>query len=475
MIVYLQFPLADIRLFLERETKKLPLPLWPSPTPYKEFVRSFGPVKVREKGGVRGWVGENEICNANRAFSFSSPCNYYNSRTKKNINFRCSARHFYFDGLAVGKFEIIFVSRPISLNLSFQAFSNILNNILHSAIIISIPNEEDIEKELIKASRPLEKMYQLASSYTNSYSLIKEQRWVISGSNALVVEFGASEEIKISDVFEFIPIPKKYNIQLYHCWFRIDTVPVRLWLIKRLPGAKSQFVHVLRLFLMRLNAEHECVKIVLAKIDSGEIPFNENTMASHFIQHYLNDATRKISRMDTKNEVRWETDRIGELARSSLDISNPGQLDSLLGKIKIANIRPQVFRKVENLVKQIYIEEQIMGDKYNVGQAGAVGPNSHAHDMNFNQIWMQLDEEYDLEKLADELSILRLAMKEKSTQPDHDIAIGEVSYAENAAREGDGPKSLEHLKKAGSWAFDIATKIGVTVAATALKLSLGLS
>jgi hypothetical protein len=33
----------------------------------------------------------------------------------------------------------------------------------------------------------------------------------------------------------------------------------------------------------------------------------------------------------------------------------------------------------------------IMGDQYNVyGQAGAVGPNAHSHDLTFNQVWKQL-------------------------------------------------------------------------------------
>ena len=35
--------------------------------------------------------------------------------------------------------------------------------------------------------------------------------------------------------------------------------------------------------------------------------------------------------------------------------------------------------------------------------------------------------------------------------------------------KGNGAKALEHLKKAGSWALDIATKIGTDIAAAALN------
>ncbi len=35
------------------------------------------------------------------------------------------------------------------------------------------------------------------------------------------------------------------------------------------------------------------------------------------------------------------------------------------------------------------------------------------------------------------------------------------------------PLVLQHLKNAGKWALDVATKIGVSVASEALKKSLG--
>ncbi len=115
-----------------------------------------------------------------------------------------------------------------------------------------------------------------------------------------------------------------------------------------------------------------------------------------------------------------------------------------------------------------------MRDQYTTGQAGAVGPHSHAHDMTFNQIWNQVSKEIDLSDLTKELSLLRIQLKKEAAEAEHDAAIGEIASAEVAAKEGDGPKAMEHLAKAGKWAFDIATKIGVAVAAAALKSALGL-
>jgi len=115
-----------------------------------------------------------------------------------------------------------------------------------------------------------------------------------------------------------------------------------------------------------------------------------------------------------------------------------------------------------------------MRDKYSAGQAGALGPGAHAHHLTFVQIWDQVASEIDLQSLATELSQLRAGLKEQATEPDHDIAIGSVALAEKAAQEGDGAKALEYLAKGGRWAVDVATKIGTTMAASAIKSSLGI-
>jgi hypothetical protein len=120
------------------------------------------------------------------------------------------------------------------------------------------------------------------------------------------------------------------------------------------------------------------------------------------------------------------------------------------------------------------IGEWIMGDKYTVGQAGAVGLSSHAHDMTFNQIWNHASSSIDLSILANELTQLRTKLKEQSTEPEHDVAVGEIACAEVAANKGDGPTVMKHLAKAGKWALDVATKIGIPVAAEALKKAIGL-
>ena len=118
--------------------------------------------------------------------------------------------------------------------------------------------------------------------------------------------------------------------------------------------------------------------------------------------------------------------------------------------------------------------DSMTGDRYEVGQAGAVGPGSSAHDMQFTQVWNRLSADTNLSALAAELATLRAAMRERATEPGEDLAVAEVSQAQLAASDGDGPRALSHLARAGQWALGIAGAIGTSVAAAAIKSALGL-
>jgi hypothetical protein len=159
--------------------------------------------------------------------------------------------------------------------------------------------------------------------------------------------------------------------------------------------------------------------------------------------------------------------------------SNPAQIVIASSVISLAMIMVYDWssRRKQSYAQTVLTVEKgalIMGDQYNVGQAGAVGPKAHAHDMTFTQMWGQASSSIDLPILASELSRLRSKLKEQATAPEHDVVVGEVALAEAAATKGEGPVVMEHLAKAGKWALEVATKIGVAVATEALRKSLGI-
>ncbi len=119
--------------------------------------------------------------------------------------------------------------------------------------------------------------------------------------------------------------------------------------------------------------------------------------------------------------------------------------------------------------------EVIMGDRYDIhGQTGAIGPNASVEGSTFNQIWLRDAEHLDLPTLTEELGRLRAALRAMATTPEQDQVVAEVGQAELAARNGNGPGALRHLRTVGKWALGAATSMGAGVAAAAIKSAIGI-
>ena len=106
MLLSIQFPIADARRFLDKP-ERLGTPIWPHPSPDSEFIRFFGAIRNRPLGGLAGWIGEDPICKANRALLLSKNPSLIEGHKPAHVAFR----RFYFDGWAVGKYEIGFHNR----------------------------------------------------------------------------------------------------------------------------------------------------------------------------------------------------------------------------------------------------------------------------------------------------------------------------------------------------------------------------
>jgi hypothetical protein len=165
---------------------------------------------------------------------------------------------------------------------------------------------------------------------------------------------------------------------------------------------------------------------------------------------------------------------MGLLEENFIEGTGP-ELDTYLDELLDVGARHGAYRDSD----RERVVTTIMGDQYTIGQAGAVGPGSHAERMTFVQTWNQMPAGVDASRLAEELATLRRQLRTEATEPEHDAAIGAIAEAEMAAKEGNGPEALERLSLlkrlggAGKWALGAATTIGTTVAAAALKGVLG--
>jgi hypothetical protein len=65
-------------------------------------------------------------------------------------------------------------------------------------------------------------------------------------------------------------------------------------------------------------------------------------------------------------------------------------------------------------------------------------------------------------------------LKNNSQSIEQDQAIGEIANAEQAAKSGDGPRAIKHLKNAGQWVLNVSTNLGTNIATELIKKSMGL-
>lgn len=493
MIVVFQVPIADSRLFVGTDTGRLYRPNWPSPSADVEFIRSFGPIRARRRGGVPGWVAESEICDAHRALKIPEYPTDRSAFRDKPVHAKPLFRRFYFDGLAVGKFEIGIQISGLRLPWvrSKIPLLKLLQDLLHHKVYVRVSKHSHIECNLGKIGPHLANLYRMSTTKVSWSNASVPNWWVRAGPPMLFVQPAIDDEIAISqEARDVITLVSDYGILLSHDWVNYNGSYLRTWIHRDviIRGIQRNFFEVarrIRIYLIRIHAEHECLRLVLQNITEKNLLPSPRSDRSNLLQFYLNKATSRISRCNGKVE-KVAGKELPYLAAACDDEIRPGQQDSLLeslGKsLEELQMRPNLQRKTLDYTQmwgntaQVIIGEEItiMRDKYSAEQVGAQGPGAHAHDMTFNQLWNQVNESIDLTSLAKELSQLRQEMRKIATDAEHDISIGSIAMAEAAAEAGDGPTALQHLAKAGKWALNAATNIGTGIAVAALKAALGI-
>ena len=372
MLVFYQIPMTDFRNFIESETGKLQLPSWPVPNPYSDFVRSFGMVKRRRLGGLDGWVGENEICDSSKAIKFSNSLINKKmavpTRTKIPFYWQCVSRHFYYDGSAVAKFDLVFISQPAAISISSISLLNSLTKLLKCNVTIPSYEKGNKINTLFSSGSALTKHYLHSSTNKKLESRINP-KWIKSGSPVVWVEAGAQDDIAIPAQAALISSLPENGLELFHFWLPIQNNEISVWIMKRQnnnPDCKA-VSRTMRILLMRLHTERVCFSAVLREIDTGKINFQpeqlSKSLAFDAFQHYLNVKTRCLFKLFGTAETYLEPTIEGECVRTSLEKINPGHYDSLIEKFETMKLKPQIRRKVFEYIKKNYrINQVVFGD-----------------------------------------------------------------------------------------------------------------
>ncbi|MEH8016266.1 hypothetical protein MN202_03375 [Rheinheimera muenzenbergensis] len=183
-----------------------------------------------------------------------------------------------------------------------------------------------------------------------------------------------------------------------------------------------------------------------------------------------NEYQRKIiSNREIENDLQILTAQIDLYEEDFIQIDSTHKAEQYANKLALSNTQGHYTHEFRTNI----IQEITMGDRYEAGQVGAQGPNSHAHDMNFNQIWNQNRGSIDIDKLKEELGTLRTTLQVQAKSAEDFKEIGDVATAEIAAQNGNGSDALKALSKVGKWSLGVAEKIGIGVAIAAIKTASG--
>lgn len=289
MFAVLQFPLTDVRAFLDDDSQRTAAPAWPivhvPDEPHKvPFVRGFGRAARRLRGGTFEWSAEEAYCDVSHALKFTGAVLKHNpDRRAGDLRTYCAFRRLFWDGQfarqgsVVGRVEIGFGVRLPNPDapLSGSRVGQLLDDLLSQEVRIS--------QRVAKAPMPLDAvgpslatLYLQASTVSSQKNVLEgSDWWVQSASPFVVLEYVRNAEVEALPA-RTVPITLSANTLPGIRTFlgrRIVAGRERpVWFLECDPrGYDRDALRRLRLNVTRLHAAIASLKIILDLQQKGRI------------------------------------------------------------------------------------------------------------------------------------------------------------------------------------------------------------
>lgn len=346
MLIIVQFPIYDSRQFIPCNSHKLEVPVWPFPRE-NEFVRYFGRIEKRKLGGATEWGGEDYYSRSHRALRLQPLENKKLDRKDINLIPKVRFRRFYSDGKVVCRFEIAFiVTKATTRDYKEGEFRKIINSIL--AIPVSVALQSNNKYEIQFVGPPLAKVYLNASTKTSALKNNDVESWWIGcGRPMIFVQTNRDERISVYKNAKFINILSNYGINLWHDWYKRRERYVRLWILSPYKGSNIDTVRRLRLSLIRLHTEQECLREVLRLATRNKFIIKPKYASSVNLESYLNNAIRIISK---KTRYGLPQSEILEYAQDCEEVVNNSERYALLENTQ--SMKRQIRVQLEEYTKK---------------------------------------------------------------------------------------------------------------------------
>lgn len=346
MLIVCQFPICDGRPFSSAGTSRLSDPPWPLPTPGTNFVRCFGPVERRRRGGHEVFVDEVFYSSAHRALKFEHLEKQVLGRRPTGFKPLCTFRRLFCTGSAVVRLEVGITDRSPGIvtpkrRLQGRQVVKIVLDLLELPVQVTQFMAEPVVCSLWMAGKPVADLYASATAAVGSESSSGANRLVLAGEPLLLIEYTADEIQSLPERAQAVDPQRIGGANLSFLWLEYRRRQFGLWFLRR-DTIDAAFCRRLRLGLLRLHAEHEVLKNTLSLLSKGRIEYAPHTDAGNAFDDYLNRATRILSRSD---HAGFSRGAILDLIAAYQIVANPDERNLLAEKLE--QVRRQIRKKVE--------------------------------------------------------------------------------------------------------------------------------
>ena len=372
VFIIVSFPIADARRFFSPDAI-FNIPAWPL---YDEchlsgqplYVRNFGKVSERLRGGIDPWPGEDFFVDAKKAIRFRPPLKRYVRLTENAWgHFSCVFRRFYFDGTATSRIEIGFRINPTTwMETDPRQLEEILAPVLETQVEIHTGSDEIYSGPLISCCRALARHVEHGTKNRSGSETSEVEKSLVHGGKPLIfIESDWKVPIVLPDKTNKIDSQIGDAIYLESATCRRRGEEFNCWILNQGYQSDPETVRLTRVHLTRLHQAREVTKKVLQilAMDDWGSDLKPGDQRSDHLQHFLNESLGLIQR---KKKYGFDQETILEAAYGADEIIAGRNRATILTKLN--HIRGSIRRKLETAAKPTSLDAEIivMGDVNNM-------------------------------------------------------------------------------------------------------------
>ncbi|MCG5509686.1 hypothetical protein [Ectothiorhodospira lacustris] len=331
MLILFAFPITDLRSFTTSKTYRLPKPTVPA-QPGKHFIRDTGMVHVRLQGGSQVAQGEDMFCRARGACLLPRDAAWsYLSWNGCQVRFYHLFRRYFRTGKATSRFEIGFrVATGDAAGCTHLPAIELVKALAVLPVRVSTGRDGRRNVALAAAADALADHFRIATTRQDrsGQPYPTERWWCAAGEPLVVIELDASEVLVLPEYsvgVDAIPDPGS-NLRFFRKTLPKCSTPIGCWVLQIGRGARRDQARQLRMHLIRVHSEVQCLQRVVQATQTNLRPAPLSDAANHLITY-----------LETLSKLLGKEKRYGTRQRNILDVAYEshstawtGELTSLL-------------------------------------------------------------------------------------------------------------------------------------------------